>query len=167
MAKAFQLGFDYEKTYRGCSQCTIAAIQDTLDIREDNVFRAATGLAAGGGLTGIGVCGGCVGAIMVISWLCGRERSNFADPEKKRHIALSLSRKFIGEYIQQFGSIICRDIQTHIFGRPYYIADPREHDAFEAAGGHDDKCANVVAKACRLAVGLILDEGLLPLKADG
>ena len=47
MEKAFQLGFDYEKTYRGCSQCTIAAIQDTLDIREDNVFKAATGLAGG------------------------------------------------------------------------------------------------------------------------
>jgi hypothetical protein len=42
MAKAFQLGFDYEKTYRGCFQCTIAAIQDTLDIREDKVFKAAT-----------------------------------------------------------------------------------------------------------------------------
>jgi len=47
MEKAFQLGFDYEKTYRGCAQCTIAAIQDTLDIREDNVFKAATGLAEG------------------------------------------------------------------------------------------------------------------------
>ena len=53
MQKAFQLGFDYEKTYRGCAQCTIAAIQDTLGFREDNVFKSATGLAAGGGLTGI------------------------------------------------------------------------------------------------------------------
>jgi C_GCAxxG_C_C family probable redox protein len=163
MEKAFQLGFDYEKTYRGCSQCTIAAIQDTLDIREDNIFKAATGLAGGGGLTGIGVCGGYVGSIMIISWLCGRERAHFADPEKKRHIAFALSRKFTGEYIQAFGSIICRDIQTHIFGRPYYIADPREHEAFEAAGGHDDKCTNVVGKASRLAVGFILNEGLWPL----
>jgi C_GCAxxG_C_C family probable redox protein len=159
MEKAFQLGFDYEKTYRGCAQCTIAAIQDTLDIREDNVFKAATGLAAGGGLTGIGVCGGYVGSMMMISWLCGRERSNFEDPEKKRHIAFALSRKFTQKYIQEFGSIICRDIQTQIFGRPYYIADPREYDAFEEAGGHDDKCTNVVGKASRLAVGFILDEG--------
>lgn len=161
MEQAYRLGFEYEKTYRGCSQCTIAAIQDTLDIREDNVFKAATGLAAGGGLTGIGVCGGYAGAIMMISWLCGRERSNFADTEKKRNLAFALSRKFIQAYNQAFGSIICRDIQTQIFGRPYYIADPHEYDAFEEAGGHDDKCTNVVGEASRLAVGFILDEGLL------
>ena len=97
MEKAFRLGFEYEQTYRGCSQCTIAAVQDTLDIREDNVFKAATGLAAGGGLTGIGVCGGYAGSIMMISWLSGRERSNFADPQKKRHVTFTLSRKFTGE----------------------------------------------------------------------
>jgi len=59
--KAYELGFEYEKAYRSCSQCAIAAIQDTLDIRGDSVFKAATGLAGGGGLTGIGVCGGYVG----------------------------------------------------------------------------------------------------------
>ena len=161
--KAFQLGFEYEKTYRGCSQCAIAAIQDTLGIREDNVFKSATGLAAGGGLTGIGVCGGYVGSVMVISWLCGRERSNFADPEKKRHKTFALTRDFTQKYIQELGSIICRDIQTRIFGRPYYIADPREFEAFEEAGGHVDKCTNVVGKASRLAVKFILDEGLVKM----
>ncbi|RLB29772.1 MAG: hypothetical protein DRG87_06445, partial [Deltaproteobacteria bacterium] len=64
--RAYQLGFEYEKTYRGCSQCAIAAIQDTLDIRDDSVFKAGTGLAGGGGLTGIGVCGGYVGGVMVV-----------------------------------------------------------------------------------------------------
>jgi C_GCAxxG_C_C family probable redox protein len=163
MEKAFQLGFEYEKTFHGCSQCAIAAIQDSLNIREDNVFKAATGLAAGGGMTGIGVCGGYVGSIMIISWLCGRERSSFADPENKRHVAFMLSRKFTQEYIREFGSIICRDIQTHLFGRPFYIADPREHEAFEEAGGHVDKCTNLIGKASRLAVGFILNERLLEL----
>jgi len=162
MQKAFELGFEYEKIYRGCSQCTIAAVQDTQDIREDNIFKAATGLAAGGGLTGIGPCGGYLGSMMMISWLCGRERSNFADPEKIRHVAFALSHKFTQKYIQAFGSIICRDIQTHIFGRPYYIPDPNEYEAFEAAGAHDDKCTNVVGKASRMAVEFILNEGLLP-----
>lgn len=27
---AYEIGFCYEKTYRGCSQSTIAAVQDTL-----------------------------------------------------------------------------------------------------------------------------------------
>jgi hypothetical protein len=28
LKKAFDLGFQYEKVYRGCSQCVLAAIQD-------------------------------------------------------------------------------------------------------------------------------------------
>lgn len=161
MEKAFQLGFEYEKTYRGCSQCAIAAIQDTLGIREDNVFKAATGFAGGGGLTGIGVCGGYAGSIMMISWLCGRERSRFDDPDKMRFKSFDLTRKFTREYLKELGSIICRDVQTHVFGRPYYIADPQEFEAFEEAGGHVDKCTNVVGKASRMAVKFILAEKLV------
>jgi C_GCAxxG_C_C family probable redox protein len=159
--KAYQLGFEYEKTYRGCSQCAIAAIQDTLNIRDDSVFKAGTGLAGGGGLTGIGICGGYAGGIMVISQLLGRERSNFEDPEGVRYENLALVRKFLQQYIQKLGSIICRDIQLIKFGRPYYIADAEDYEKLEEEGGHVDKCTGVVGTAAQLAVKLILDEGLM------
>jgi len=164
--KAYELGFEYEKVYRGCSQCVIAAIQDTLDIRDDSVFKAGTGLAGGGGLTGIGVCGGYVGAVMVISQLLGRERSNFEDPEGIRYKTFELTRKFLEDYTRELGSIICRDIQLIKFGRPYYIADPNDYEKFEAAGAHVDKCPDVVGKAAQLAVALILDEGLVELQKE-
>jgi len=159
--KAYQLGFEYEKTYRGCSQCVIAAIQDTLDISDESVFKAGTGLAAGGGLTGMGVCGGYAGSIMVLSQLLGRERSNFADPEGVRHKSFALARKFQADYIRELGSIMCKDIQYIKFGRPFYIVDADEFEKFEAAGAHEDKCRDVVGKAARVAVSLILDEGLV------
>lgn len=161
LEKAYELGFEYEKVYRGCSQCAIAAIQDTLDIRDDSVFKAGTGLAGGGGLTGIGVCGGYVGGIMVISQLLGRERSNFEDSERVRFKSFELARNFLQEYTRELGSIICRDIQLIRFGRPYYIADMDDFEKFEEAGGHEDKCTDVVGKASQLAVKLILDEGLV------
>ncbi|MFW6114945.1 MAG: C-GCAxxG-C-C family (seleno)protein [Thermodesulfobacteriota bacterium] len=160
--KAYELGFEYEKTYRGCSQCAIAAIQDTLDIRDDAVFKAGTGLAGGGGLTGIGICGGYAGGIMVISQLLGRKRSNFEDPEGIRYQNLALVRKFLQQYIQELGSIICRDIQLIKFGRPYYIADEQDYEKFEEAGAHAEKCPHVVGTAAQLAVRLILEEGLIP-----
>jgi C_GCAxxG_C_C family probable redox protein len=163
MARAYQLGFDYEKRYKGCSQCVIAAIQDTLGVRDDEVFKAATGLAAGGGLTGIGVCGAYVGGVMVLSQLCGRERSNFEDPERIRFKSFDLAKKIIDRFIGEFGTIICRDIQTVKFGRPYYLRDPEDFKKFEEAGGHDDKCTDVVGKAAQIAVKLILDEGLVKI----
>jgi len=161
--KAYQLGFEYEKTYRGCSQSAIGAIQDTLDIRDDSVFKAGTGLAGGGGLTGIGVCGGYVGGVMVLSQLLGRERSNFEDPERVRFKSYLLAKKFLEQYINELGSIICRDIQTIRFGRPYYIADTEDFEKFEEAGGHVDKCTDVVGKAAQIAVKLILEESLVDL----
>ena len=43
LEKAYNLGKEYEKTYRGCSQCVIAALQDVLGVGSDDVFKAATG----------------------------------------------------------------------------------------------------------------------------
>lgn len=164
LEKAYELGFEYEKTYRGCSQCVIAAIQDTLEIRDDSVFKAATGLAGGGGLTGMGDCGAYAGGVMVLSQLVGRERSRFDDPERIRFRSFDLAKKLADEFLSAFGTIICRDIQTKIFGRPYYLRDPEEFKKFEEAGAHRDKCPEVVAKAAQMAVKIVLDEGLIPLK---
>lgn len=162
MDKAYRLGFDYENHYRGCSQCAVAAIFDTLNIKDDGVFKSATGFAGGGGLTGVSVCGGYAAGVMVISLLLGRERSHFEDPERIRFENFRLVREFTKQYINELGSVICRDIQMRKFGRPYYIADADEFAKFEEAGGHDDKCTDVVGKASWLAVKFILDQGLLP-----
>lgn len=160
--KAYRLGFQNEKVYRGCSQCAIAAIFDTLNLWDDGVFKSATGFAGGGGLAGASVCGGYAAGVMAISFLFGREHSDFEDPKGIRFENFRLIRRFTREYIIELGSIICRDIQTRQFGRPYYLADPDDFEKFEEAGGHDDKCTDVVGRASRLAVKLILDEGLVP-----
>ena len=160
LEKAYELGFEYEKMYGGCAQSAIAAIQDTLEIRDDNVFKAGTGLAAGGGLTTISVCGALAGGTMVLSQLCGRERSNFADPERTRVKSYDLAKKLIDEFINEFGSIICRDVHLAKFGRTFYLRDPQDFKKFEETGGHVDKCTDVVGKAAQMTTKIILDEGL-------
>ena len=161
--KAYELGKEYEKTYKGCSQCVIAALQDALGIRNDDIFRAATGLAGGGARAADGSCGAYLGAILVLGFLLGRERDNFKDLEGIRYRNFDLVMKFRDKYIQEYGSVLCRDIQTRVFGRPYYLADPEEFKKFEDAGGHADKgCPEVVGKAARWMAEIILEAGLLP-----
>jgi C_GCAxxG_C_C family probable redox protein len=162
--KAFELGKEYEKAYMGCSQCAMAALQDALGIRNDDIFKAATGLAGGGCGTIDGSCGAYAASIMVLGYLIGRDRDNFGDLEQ---IALDsrtykLARKFRDKYIKEYGSVICRNIQTKVLGRPYYIVDPDELAKFEAIGGHGDKgCPVVVGKAAKWMVELIQEEDLL------
>jgi len=159
--KAYTLGKEYEKTYRGCGQCVIAALQDALGIRNDDIFKSATGLAGGTGLAGDSGCGAYIGAILVLSSLLGRERNNFSDAEGIRHKTHQLTRKFRENFIQEYGSIICHNIQNKILGRYYYLPDPQEYEKFHNAGAHDLHCPEVVGKAAKWMTEIILDEGLL------
>jgi C_GCAxxG_C_C family probable redox protein len=159
--KAYQLGKEYEKTYRGCSQCVIAALQDVLDARNDDVFKAATGLAGGTGLTCDSGCGAYMGAVLVLGSLLGRERNKFSDPEGVRFKTHKLVRKFRDQFIREYGSVICRDIQTKVLGRYYYLPDPQEFEKFHNAGAHDIHCPEVVGKAARWMTEIVLEEGLL------
>lgn len=159
--KAYQLGKEYEKTYRGCAQCVIAALQDTLGIKNDEIFKSATGLAGGAGLAADSGCGAYTGSIMMLSFLLGRERNNFSDPEGIRFRTHVLSRRLREKFIQQYGSVICRDIQSKILGRYYYLADPQEYEKFHNAGAHDVHCPEVVGKAARWMTEIILTEGLI------
>jgi C_GCAxxG_C_C family probable redox protein len=168
MTQAYELGFDYERRFRGCSQCVIAAVQDTLGIREDQVFKAATGLSGGGALTGTGACGGLVGGVMVLSQLLGRERPRFDDPDRIRFRTFDIAKRLTDRFQEEFGGTICRDVQSGMFGRSFDLRDREDFQRFEEAGGHEDKCPTVVGKAARMTVEIILDAGLVPdsLKAS-
>lgn len=160
--KAYELGKEYEKTKMGCSQCVIAALQDALDIRNDDIFKAATGLAGGGGGAIDGSCGSYAGGVLILGLLLGRDRDNFGDLEGIGFRNFELVRKFRDKYIQEYGSVLCPHIQTKVLGRPYYLIDPDEFKKFEDAGGHGDKgCPEVVGKAARWMAELILEENLL------
>jgi C_GCAxxG_C_C family probable redox protein len=162
--KAYELGKEYEMTYTGCSQCALAALQDALGIKNEDIFKAATALAGGGCGTLDGSCGAYVGSLMFLGSLIGRERDKFDDiesiiPDSRTY---TLARKFRDKYIQEYGSVVCRNIQTKVLGRPYYIVDPDEHKKFEDIGGHGEKgCPEVVGKAARWMAELILEEDLL------
>jgi C_GCAxxG_C_C family probable redox protein len=156
--KAYRLGFEYERDYRGCSQCSIAAIQDTLGIRNDFVFKAGSGLATGGGLLRVGLCGGYSGGVMMMSSFFGRSRDKIDDDREEKYcsfnMAVSLHDLFIGKY----RSVICREIHECIFGCSYDLWNEEERQAFEEAGAHRDKCTGVVADASEWATKLILEE---------
>ena len=159
--KAYQLGKEYERTYRGCGQCVIAALQDALRIRNDDIFKAATGLAGGVGLAADSGCGAYLGAVLILGSLLGRERNRYADPEGIRFKTHQLSRKFREKFIQEYGSVTCRDIQNKILGRYYYLADPQEYEKFHNAGAHDIHCPEVVGKAARWMIEILSEAGLI------
>jgi C_GCAxxG_C_C family probable redox protein len=156
MDKAYKAAFDYERMYGSCSQCVIAAISETVAPVSDDVFKASHALAAGCALTCQGTCGALVGGMLAISATHGRDRANFG--EGRFINSYVLAKKLLERFEDEFGSHACPDVQKKIMGRSYDLWDPEDYKAFEAAGGHEDKCPDVVGKAAMWAVEVLLDE---------
>jgi len=154
--KAFERGKRHEMESTGCAQSTIAGIFEALGIENDDVFRAATGLADGVGLTGDGHCGALSGGAMVISYLFGRKREDFSDMMKQLP-ALTLSKKLHDQFIEKYGTCRCADIQTKFVGRFFNLYDPDEMKAAVKAGMMD-KCSTVVGEVARMATRIILEK---------
>jgi C_GCAxxG_C_C family probable redox protein len=156
--RAFDLGSKYEKEMTGCCQCTIAAIQDTLQVRDDAVFKAGSGLTAGGGVSCQGSCGGYTGGVMVMSSIFGRQREHWADDKQAKDCAHNMAKAFMDRFNQEYGSTICQAVHSRIFGRSFDLRNPKERQLFERLGAHIDKCPTVVGKAAAWATELILKE---------
>ena len=72
---------------------------------------------------------------------------------------VGLGRRFIKEY----GSILCPQIQSRIFGRSFNLQDPADWKAFEEAGGHSDpsKCMSIVGNAAQWALEILIEKGIV------
>lgn len=158
IARARALGSEYEKIIMGCCQCTIAAIQDALDIPNDAVFKAGSGLTAGGGLSCEGSCGGYTGGVMVMSSVFGRCRQKWDNDRNEKDCAHRMARTLMNRFNREYGSHLCRKIHHRIFGRDFDLTSAPQRVAFEKLGAHVDKCTSVVGEAAAWAAELILEE---------
>jgi C_GCAxxG_C_C family probable redox protein len=157
LEKAYLLGRKYEKKCTGCAQTAIAAIFESLEIWNEDVFRSASGLADGLGLTGDGSCGALVGGSMVIGYLYGRGKDNFEDMNRPMK-SYALVKKLHDKYVNQYGTCRCHDVQKKLVGRSYDLWNAEElKEAFKA--GVMEHCSNLVGNVARLTTKIILNSG--------
>ena len=159
--KAFELGKKYESKNTGCAQSTIAAIFDALDIWDEGVFKAASGLADGLGLTGDGTCGALMGGSMVISYLFGRESKDFKNVAKPIK-SYKLVKKLHSQFLKEYGSCRCHDVQKSLTGRTWNLWDLEELKKAMKPGGLLDHCPKLVGTIAKYATKIILNNGFKP-----
>ena len=159
--KAYDLAYEYEHTYRGCSQCVIGALQDAFDMPNEDLFRAMTGFAGGGGAMGDAACGACSAGIAFLSVLKGRDKNDFTDAPGVRYVSFANTRKLHRKFIDEYGTVICRDIHMKVYGRPFFLPDPDEARKFDEAGAHETGCPEICGKAARWAAEIAFEEGLV------
>jgi len=154
--KAYALAEKYEQKCTGCAQTTIAGIFAALGIRNDDVFKSASGLADGLGLSGNGTCGALVGGAMVISYLFGREWKDFEDMFKPMKSYL-LAKKLHDRFMEKYGTCRCYDLQESLMGRTFNLMD-KEVVQEAIAFGMFKYCSKVAGTVAKLATEIILEE---------
>jgi C_GCAxxG_C_C family probable redox protein len=135
-------------------------------LKAKDVVKAATGFAGGVGRYG-SLCGGYTGGVMAFGLLYGRDidTMKYADPaerlsrlhqieDRMDNLIKELAEKFKAEY----GSTICNDIETKLFGRSFDKWNPAEREEKGKLGGYKEKCPGVVGNAARWIAELILEE---------
>lgn len=160
MDRAYEAGKRNEAEYHGCAQCVLAALQDTFDERDDAVFRAATGLSGGGGLSGDGSCGAYTGATLFLGQLQGRERDDFTDEAGVRYETSRMVGDLRSRFVERYGSVVCGDIQTSVIGRSFDLTDVDDVACFKEAGAHLVHCPEVVGMAARWTAEIAIENDL-------
>jgi hypothetical protein len=112
VARAQSLGREYMTKYGNCTQCTIAALQDSIEFipKNEHIFLAGSCLHGGATSSGNANCGCFTGAGIVIGHLCGCSREQFGDREAMK-LENRLIREIAGRFEQTYGSVICRDVR--------------------------------------------------------
>ncbi len=157
--KIYKLGMENEAKYGGCAQCVLLTLSQTILDISPEVIKSGTALMAGGVRSG-NSCGAFSGALMAISCVVGRRPDNMED---SRAVSLSAKagRMLYQKFMDEYGSVLCRDIQYKIMGKSYRMYDPDDAKRFIADGGHDDKCTRVVAKACIWTAEVLEECGIM------
>lgn len=163
LKRAYELGFESEKQYRGCAQGTLLALKELTGIWNKDLFRAATGFSGGMALCGDGVCGGYSGGVMFMGLINGRDYDRMlVDGDKpNQYVAYEAAQRLRDHFEACFASPICMRIHETMFrGEHYILRTKARRDEFEAAGAHTVVCTTVVALACTWVAEIILDMGL-------
>ncbi|HTY63464.1 MAG TPA: C-GCAxxG-C-C family protein [Acidobacteriota bacterium] len=169
--KAGELGINFEKYSSSCSQCTVAALKEILGF-EDIIVKVATSSCGGQAGLSTGACGGVIGATIVLDYYLGRPANMVSATEPVPDCLADLSRamdaarSFCDKFVREYGSILCPQVQTKIYGRSFNLQDPADWEAFMAAGAHSDptKCMSVVGNAARWALETLLERLPQPLQ---
>lgn len=103
--KAYDLGYEIHAKQGGCCRCTVAALQEALEMvpKHGGLFRAATCLDGGAAPGRKQNCGCFTGAGIVIGYLCGGE--NFGSTKLAHTLIHQVARRFQKTY----GSVLCED----------------------------------------------------------
>ena len=124
-------------------------------MKDDAVFKAASGLSGGVGGQG-DICGAVLGAGLALGMVYGRKRDDIGNMDALRESGVPVA-KLYKWFETEFGSATCRDIRTVFGGGTYYdFAVPWQKELADEADVFG-KCSDLCGKTAARAAGMLWD----------
>ena len=160
---AFKAGFEGEANRYNCAQEVFHAVSSVFGIKNQLIFKCLSAFEAGGADSTYGSCGAFNGALAVFGYYFGRTYEMWE--EGKYSIKASiLGQKLFKKFEENYGTIICREIHSKIFGRTFELMDREnlglnksELAEFNNMGAHVNMCPTVVGLSAVWAVEILWD----------
>ncbi|MFA5309071.1 MAG: C-GCAxxG-C-C family protein [Dehalococcoidales bacterium] len=147
---------EYMDKYGSCSQSTLLALQDTFDLKDESVFKAAGAMTGGiGGMQD--ACGSLCGASLMFGQVLGRGINEYADKDKLMG-SMTAAGQLYKWYEKEFGSPTCKEIRTTFGGGVYYdMHIPWQAELAKEARVHE-QCVTLAEKTAARAAEILWDE---------
>lgn len=152
--EAANLAYQYQKKYRGCSQCVVKALEDSLGTFNGLAFKATTALSGGVAYTGE-TCGALLGGIVAISLVFGRDKLEESWSSRGYTEANYYAGELCDKFKKELGSIKCRKILRARLSKSFDLRKPAALIQMINLGAVEC-CPEVVSMAARLAAEVIL-----------
>jgi C_GCAxxG_C_C family probable redox protein len=149
--KAYALAHECESVHHGCGQCVILALQEVFGLRDDAVFKAASGVSGGIGQMA-DTCGALIGASLVLGQIHGRSRDEIENTEKMMESMLPVG-KLYKWFEREYGGVKCREVRVRTLGVFWDTKIPWQREEALKAGLYNvcsDLAGNVARKAAEM-----------------
>jgi len=142
-----------------CARSAMYGLKQVFDFIPEELVTASLSLAGGTG-SASGSCGAyCAGLLAVGMRYNSTMEEEKTDPEAKS-LGCRKFREYRDRFLKERGTIMCPELHKQEFGRSFNLLDDKEHEEFIAFPGHEDKCAEVVASAVKVACEMILEDDM-------
>ncbi|MDO5810077.1 C-GCAxxG-C-C family protein [uncultured Methanobrevibacter sp.] len=120
-----------------CSQAVFAAFSEDYGLSKEQALKI--GACFGSGMRKGEVCGACTGALMALGLKYGDDKAKSNE----------VCEKFLDEFKNENGSIICRDLLECDISTPEGVQFARDNDLFK------EFCPKMVESAAKIVNGIL------------
>ena len=131
------------------------ALQDVFDMREDKLFKAASGLSGGIGEMR-DTCGALLGPCLMLGMVYGRGRDELENQEKMNESYIPVA-KLYKWFEKEYGSTTCKEIITRHGNGVYYDATVPWQRKLAREAGVFKKDNDLVGRSAARAAEMIWD----------